>query len=71
MTVNFGMVNPYLMNNFMDAPLLNPYSGMGTGYGMVGGFAGITPQQQMQTMVAKRDTLLPRIMSGEVKVTEH
>ncbi|MBO7490381.1 MAG: restriction endonuclease subunit S [Bacteroidales bacterium] len=28
-------------------------------------------QQQMQTMVAKRDTLLPRIMSGEVKVTEH
>lgn len=26
-------------------------------------------QQQMQTMVAKRDTLLPRLMSGEVKVT--
>ena len=27
-------------------------------------------QQQMQTMVAKRDTLLPRIMSGEVIVGE-
>lgn len=28
-------------------------------------------QQQMQTMVAQHDTLLPRLMSGEVKVTEH
>jgi len=50
MTVNFGMMNPYMMGNMMDAPLLNPYTSMGMGYGMVGGIPGFNPQQQMQNI---------------------
>ena len=48
MTVNFGMVNPYMMSG-MDVPLMNPYSGMMTGYGC--SFTGLmNPQQQMQNI---------------------
>ena len=56
MTVNFGMVNPTGMNNIMDMPILNAYSGtgmlaQGTNYGMpYMGTGYFNPQYQMQTM---------------------
>ena len=62
MSVNFGMVNPYMYSmdadTIMNAPILSANTAMGGGMGMMpamgagmyGGFGILNPQYQMQTM---------------------